>query len=91
MQTCPLTYHLLEKFEVATPGINPSQLEVPGYPNEDVLEKLRMLHANGLTNAITARDKLGKPYAGMIVELTQAGLELLENARHSRLQGNHAS
>jgi hypothetical protein len=88
MQTCKLTYHLLEKFEIATPGVSPARLELSGYSSEDIQEKLEMLHSNGLTNVIAARDKLGKPYTGMIIGLTQAGSELLERSRRSQLHKN---
>jgi hypothetical protein len=86
MQTCQLTYHLLEKFEFATPGVDPSQLEARGYLNEEVAEKFEFLRSSGLTNVIVARDKLGRPYTGMIIELTQAGSNLLEKERRCRLQ-----
>ncbi|WP_368566237.1 hypothetical protein [Pseudoxanthomonas sp. UTMC 1351] len=77
MHICELTYRLLEKFEIAVPGVDPTRLEVAGYPNEKVLEELEMLRSNGLADAIAAHDKVGKPYAGMIIGLTQAGSDLL--------------
>jgi hypothetical protein len=85
MQNCQLVYHLLEKFEFATPGVDPSQLEARGYLNEEIVKKIEFLHSSGLTNAVVARDKLGRPYTGMIIELTRAGSELLEKERRRRL------
>ena len=89
MENCQLVYHLLEKFEFATPGVDPSQLEARGYLNEEIVEHIELLHSRGLTNVIVARDKLGRPYTGMIIELTQAGSDLLEKKRRSRLQKTH--
>lgn len=88
MHFCELTYQLLEKFEIAMPGVDPRRLEVAGYANEKVLERLEMLRSNGFADAIAAHDKAGKPYAGMIIGLTQAGFDLLGAWRCDRLARN---
>lgn len=69
--------------------MDPSQLEARGYLNEEIAEKIEFLHSSGLTKVIVARDKLGRPYTGMIIELTRAGSDLLEKERRSRLQKTH--
>ncbi|WP_368565390.1 hypothetical protein [Pseudoxanthomonas sp. UTMC 1351] len=81
MQRCQLTYHLLEKFSVVTPGVNLQRLEMKSYPCQDVLARMEELQMAGLMDVVSASDKLRKPYSGAIVGLTEAGAALLAKMR----------
>lgn len=89
MHNNPLTYLLLERFAIAAPGIDSENIEVAGYRNDEVLAWFEWMQSNGLIHAVVANDKLGRPYAGMVVGLTPAGSTLLakfrnESPRHLR-------
>jgi hypothetical protein len=81
-----LTYRLLARFEFAAPGVDPENIEVKGYRNDEVLAWFEWMQANGLIYAAVARDKLGRSYAGMVVGLTPAGSTLLDKFRNQEHQ-----
>jgi hypothetical protein len=88
MQPCQLTYHLLEKFSVATPGVDLQRLEMENYPSLAVLTRVEELQLAGLMDVVVAYDKLRKPYSGAIVGLTQAGTALLAKMQQDYCWGD---
>lgn len=81
MQATKLTYHLLKKFELTAPGVDLRQIAIEGYASDEILACLEMLRLTGLVEVLTAHDKGGRLYSGMIVGLTPAGAELLDAMR----------
>lgn len=84
MQDSQLTYHLLTTFEVAMPGVNLRCLQVDGYQNKEVVTRLEAMQSGGLAKVSVARDKMGRPYGGVVVGLTPSGQELLHAMRSIR-------